>query len=88
MSRFLILLCSDILSIATGWGFFCCGVGGGGRRLASGVKLQQKCKSSFMYVLCNLYNFICFMHVFFVCTMIFIIHVLEQYIINGQTIGF
>lgn len=84
MSRFLILLCSDILSIATGWGFFC---GGGGRRLASGVKLQQKCKSSFMYVLiCNLYNFICFMHVFFVCTMIFII--LEQYIINGQTIDF
>lgn len=85
MSRFLILLCSDILSIATGWGFFL--PGGGGRRLASGVKLQQKCKSSFMYVLiCNLYNFICFMHVFFVCTMIFII--LEQYIINGQTIDF
>lgn len=83
MSRFLILLCSDILSIATGWVFFA----GGGRRLASGVKLQQKCKSSFMYVLiCNLYNFICFMHVFFVCTMIFII--LEQYIINGQTIDF
>lgn len=87
MSRFLILLCSDILSIATGWGFFL--LRGGGRRLASGVKLQQKCKSSFIYVLiCNLYNFICFMHVFFVCTMIFIIHVLEQYIINGQTIDF
>lgn len=85
MSRFLILLCSDILSIATGWGFGFF-FAGGGRRLASGVKLQQKCKSSFMYVLiCNLYNFICFMHVFFVCTMIFII--LEQYI-NGQTIDF